>query len=284
MSRTVADAALMLSRDRRPRPRDRHTHPEPDSTGWLRAAGDLRACGSPTARTGATPPSTRGPARGREAVRRVRARPRLRGRGGRSRLGGPVRHFWAIVALESDLAGMRRMAPGRERGCRPTSSTFLQRPWTAEEFTRGDRPQGGGQPDVALHERYDLLLTPTLAVPPFPVQSAGPRDHRRPHGRRAAWLAFTFPFNMTGQPAASIPAGFTRDGLPVGLQIVGRHLDDPLVLRASAAFEAARSLGGRLAAAPRRAGSLGVPEAAAGRPRPAASTSGPCTPPTATAR
>jgi aspartyl-tRNA(Asn)/glutamyl-tRNA(Gln) amidotransferase subunit A len=54
------------------------------------------------------------------------------------------------------------------------------------------------------------------------------------------WLAFTFPLNMTGQPAASVPAGFTRDGLPVGLQIVGPHLGDATVLRAAAAFEAAR--------------------------------------------
>lgn len=54
------------------------------------------------------------------------------------------------------------------------------------------------------------------------------------------WLAFTFPMNMTGQPVASIPAGFTSDGLPVGMQIIGRHLDDPLVLRASANFEKAR--------------------------------------------
>ena len=46
--------------------------------------------------------------------------------------------------------------------------------------------------------------------------------------------------NMTGQPAASVPAGWTADGLPVGLQIVGRHLDDATVLRAAAAFEAAR--------------------------------------------
>ena len=45
-----------------------------------------------------------------------------------------------------------------------------------------------------------------------------------------AWLAFTFPMNMTGQPAASVPAGWTAEGLPVGLQIVGRHLDDPMVL------------------------------------------------------
>ena len=54
------------------------------------------------------------------------------------------------------------------------------------------------------------------------------------------WLSFTYPTNMTDQPAASVPAGFTEEGLPVGMQIVGRHLDGLLVLRASAAFEAAR--------------------------------------------
>ena len=53
------------------------------------------------------------------------------------------------------------------------------------------------------------------------------------------WLHFTYLLNFTGQPAASIPAGWTDDGLPIGLQIVGRHQDDALVLRASAAFEAA---------------------------------------------
>jgi Asp-tRNA(Asn)/Glu-tRNA(Gln) amidotransferase A subunit family amidase len=51
---------------------------------------------------------------------------------------------------------------------------------------------------------------------------------------------FTYPFNMSGQPAASIPAGFTRDGLPVGLQIIGRRYDEATVLRASARFEEAR--------------------------------------------
>jgi len=53
------------------------------------------------------------------------------------------------------------------------------------------------------------------------------------------WLAFTFQMNMTGQPAATVPAGFTTDGLPVGMQIAGRHLADASVLRAAAAFEAA---------------------------------------------
>ena len=50
------------------------------------------------------------------------------------------------------------------------------------------------------------------------------------------WTAFTFPFNLTGHPAASVPAGWTADGLPIGLQVVGRRWHDDLVLRACAAF------------------------------------------------
>jgi aspartyl-tRNA(Asn)/glutamyl-tRNA(Gln) amidotransferase subunit A len=58
-------------------------------------------------------------------------------------------------------------------------------------------------------------------------------------------MPFGFPFNLTGQPAASVPAGFTAAGLPVGLQIVGRRHGDPTVLAASAAFEAAAPWAGR---------------------------------------
>ena len=52
------------------------------------------------------------------------------------------------------------------------------------------------------------------------------------------WTPFTYPFNLTGQPAASIPCGLTEAGLPVGLQIVGPHFADAQVLQAAAAFEA----------------------------------------------
>ncbi|MBI1737542.1 MAG: amidase [Candidatus Rokubacteria bacterium] len=92
----------------------------------------------------------------------------------------------------------------------------------------------------AFLERFDLLLTPTMAVPPFPVTERPPRDIDGARVSVLGWMPFTYPFNLTGQPAASVPAGMTEDGAPVGLQIVGQRLADRTVLAASAAFEAFR--------------------------------------------
>src|SRR5215831_13086874 len=92
-------------------------------------------------------------------------------------------------------------------------------------------------------ERYDLLLTPAMPLPAFEVGHVVP-----PSGDGGEawtdWSPFTYPFNLTQQPAASIPCGLTRDGLPIGLQIVGAIGADALVLRASRAFEEARPFGG----------------------------------------
>ncbi len=87
-------------------------------------------------------------------------------------------------------------------------------------------------------EDYDLLLTPTLPVPAFGVGLEVPPGFNEENN--LAWIYYTYPFNLTGLPAASIPAGFTKDGLPVGLQIVGAHLMETDILRAAAAFEEAR--------------------------------------------
>ncbi|MGH7392650.1 MAG: amidase [Candidatus Rokuibacteriota bacterium] len=92
----------------------------------------------------------------------------------------------------------------------------------------------------AFFEKYDLLLTPTIACPPFRCGLDNPAEIAGRAVSPYAWIPFTFPFNLTGQPAASVPAGFTQDGLPVGLQIVGRRFDDVSVLRAAAAFERAQ--------------------------------------------
>jgi aspartyl-tRNA(Asn)/glutamyl-tRNA(Gln) amidotransferase subunit A len=88
-------------------------------------------------------------------------------------------------------------------------------------------------------EKYDLLLTPTLCLPAFPLGLVGPREVA---GREVTHLGWTlcYPFNYSGQPAVSVPAGWTASGLPVGLQIVGRRLEDALVLRAAATFETLR--------------------------------------------
>ena len=92
----------------------------------------------------------------------------------------------------------------------------------------------------AFFEKYDLLLTPTTACPPFKLGLDNPTEIAGRAVGAYAWIPFTYPFNLTGQPAASVPAGFTADGLPVGLQIVGRRFADVTVLRAAAAFERLR--------------------------------------------
>ena len=91
-----------------------------------------------------------------------------------------------------------------------------------------------------LMENYDLLLTPTLAVPAFPVEQPPARIGGVGVPGRGAFSPMTRPFNLSGQPAASIPCGFSEEGLPIGLQIVGRRGDEATVLKASAAFERAR--------------------------------------------
>lgn len=88
-----------------------------------------------------------------------------------------------------------------------------------------------------VYERFDLLLCPTLPVPPFAV---GQDDADSIDGEKLGplqWTRFTYPFNLTGQPAASVPAGWTKSGLPVGLQIIGNRCADLLVLQAARAWE-----------------------------------------------
>ncbi|MGH3374251.1 MAG: amidase, partial [Actinoallomurus sp.] len=75
-----------------------------------------------------------------------------------------------------------------------------------------------------FHESHDLLLTPALPIPAFEAGHEVPPGSAEP--RWTSWTPFTYPFNMTQQPAVSVPCGFTSDGLPIGLQIVGpRHAD-----------------------------------------------------------
>jgi amidase len=91
-----------------------------------------------------------------------------------------------------------------------------------------------------FQERYDFIVTPTTAIGPFPVETVYPRAiNGVPMQNYIQWMLLTYAFTVVGLPAISVPCGFTRERLPVGLQIVGRWRDDASVLRAAAAFEAA---------------------------------------------
>ena len=96
---------------------------------------------------------------------------------------------------------------------------------------------------AAIHrwfEDWDFLLTPSASVAAFPAEKLMP-DHWPQHAWDwVSWAEFSHPFNMSWNPAASVPCGFTAEGLPVGLQIVGKRFDDLGVLQASAAFELAQ--------------------------------------------
>jgi aspartyl-tRNA(Asn)/glutamyl-tRNA(Gln) amidotransferase subunit A len=110
--------------------------------------------------------------------------------------------------------------------------------WSAVDFVRAAHVRRTlNDAFVRFFTRYDLLLTPTVTAPPPPVKVEA---HEQIDGRkvtRLGWLAFTVPLSLVGYPAASVPCGWTREGLPVGLQIAAPRLADALVLRAAAAFE-----------------------------------------------
>ena len=107
---------------------------------------------------------------------------------------------------------------------------------SAVDYLRADLVRTAlGQQMAEFHQKYDLLLTPTMPIPALPVG----QDLNDPATERhwIDWSPFSYPFNMTRQPAASIPCGLTRAGLPIGLQIVGPLYADNRVLRAARAFE-----------------------------------------------
>jgi aspartyl-tRNA(Asn)/glutamyl-tRNA(Gln) amidotransferase subunit A len=248
VSRTVADSALMLSVIAGPDDRDRHSLP-PANFDWMETLkGDLKGLKiaySPDWGYAAVNPQVRQIVE--QAVRVFEQDLGCIVEEAHPGWDDPADAFAAIIAMESDLAGMRAMADKLGNQMTPYLRDFLSKPWTAEDFTNANMIRKAVCNVMwRFMRQYDLLLTPTLSVPPFPLGiPVGPDRIDEKRVRRTDWLCFTFPMNLTGQPAASIPAGWTADGLPVGLQITGRHLDDPLVLKASAAFETAAPWGDR---------------------------------------
>jgi len=246
VSRSVADAALMLSVISGPDMRDRHTIPQ--DFDWMETLSGnlkgLRVAWSEDLGYMAVDPEVRKIASAAAQIFETDLGCTLTAAD--PGWDDPFASFWGLVAADSDLAGMRAWLPEHAHEISPHLVGFLRTPFTAEDLTNANMARKTLVNRMAsFMQGYDLLLTPTLSVPPFPVHMQGPEKIEGRMVPDTAWLGFTYPMNMTGQPAATVPAGFTATGLPVGLQIVGRHLDDSTVMRAAAAFEAARPWSGR---------------------------------------
>ena len=239
---TVRDAALMLSVMAGPDDRDRHSLPLADFD-WLAVCeGDIKGL-----RVAYSPDWTGTPV-DPEVVTIVASAAKVF----ESELGCNVemvspdfdKWAWAFLPLvmqETDLSGMRALIANRNTDISPSVLEMLKRPWSAEDLTDATIARKAVVNRMwRLMQRFDLLITPTVATAAFPVGLMGPKTINGRVVGAQDWTPFTWPMNFTGQPAVSIPVGFTETGLPVGLQIAGRHLDDAGVLRAAAAFEKVR--------------------------------------------
>ena len=145
----------------------------------------------------------------------------------------PTDAYLAIVALDFDVFAMRKLVARQPDCVNPRLAELIAHEWTFEEVTKAFATRRALYNQVwRFFESHDLLLTPTTPTAAFDVGLPGPRAVAGvPVTAEQPAPSFTRPFNLTGSPAASIPAAWTEDGLPIGLQIVGTHLADHLVLR-----------------------------------------------------
>jgi aspartyl-tRNA(Asn)/glutamyl-tRNA(Gln) amidotransferase subunit A len=243
MSRTVLDSALCLDVLKGPDRRD-HTSLPPEPVSYAEAIGrplpPLRCAFAPT---------LFGVAVDRAVERAVRSGVAAFAR----QTGLPVeevRPDWDDPARAFEtiwVAGRRAASGALLEGGAPFEPGYANLVRAAARYTATDvfeamQARAAFCRQVqAFFEGYDVLFLPTIPVPPFEAE----RDY--PEGMPtegtdiawARWTPFTPPFNLTGQPAASIPCGRDDAGMPVGLQVVGRRWEDATVLQVCAALERA---------------------------------------------
>jgi aspartyl-tRNA(Asn)/glutamyl-tRNA(Gln) amidotransferase subunit A len=240
ITRNVADAALALSVLAGPTPRDRFSLPA-DSESWaLRPAESLRGARvafSPDLGFATVCPQVR-------SATLLTAERLAQALGAELEIvhpaiGNPAAMFETLVALDTDRIGLRHLAAQQGVTLTGWLARLLQREWSGDAFSQAlmERKRIVNT-TWRFMERFDFFLTPTTACAAFDVDLEGPTHIAGQAVNSVAWLPFSSLANLTGLPAASVPAGFTAEGLPIGLQIMGRHLDDRGVLALAAAVEA----------------------------------------------
>jgi Asp-tRNA(Asn)/Glu-tRNA(Gln) amidotransferase A subunit family amidase len=253
MARTVEDAALMLDVMAGPHPLDPFSLPEPETdyvAATRRSVEGLSVAYTPDLGIYPIDPAVRrvvddavdGFAEAGAAVERIDLETDLTHDGVLDAYYTFATVLWESLfdALEEE-GDLDPRGADRDRLADSTVETVLEaEAVTTRAYKAADRTRTRVLELVqGVLEAYDLFVTPTLAVPPFEIGDLPTEVDGRTIEPRRGWL-LTQPFNMTGNPVASIPAGLTDEGLPVGMQLVGPRLADDDVLAASAAFERAR--------------------------------------------
>ena len=145
--------------------------------------------------------------------------------------------WWPVARRRLSMRCRRRARARWIRGCWQLPSAagaFDRQDYLAAYSARAELHNAMRR----FHERYDLLLTPTMPITALKVGLVMPEEGDFGDDW-LNWSPYTYPFNLTQQPAASVPSGLAANGLPMGVQIVGPPRDDRLVLRAARAIEQA---------------------------------------------
>ena len=238
ITRDAADAALALSVLCGPTPRDRHSLPA-ESADWAIAPPESLRGRRIAFSIDMGHAMVDGEVRAAVELAAQRLGTLLGGvEAAHPAIGNTQTMFETLVAMDTDRAGMKSLAQRQGVTLTGWLAQLLDRAWTADEFSAAliERKRIVNL-SWRFMERHDFLLTPTTAAPAFAVDLAGPERIAGQSVEPTAWIAFSALANLTGLPAASVPIGCTADGRPIGLQIMGRHLDDRGVLALASVVE-----------------------------------------------
>ena len=154
--------------------------------------------------------------------------------------------WWLTIAASGDTRLVDAMTPEQRDRLEPGFRNFSEygRAITALQVAEAlEQRHQVNRTMTAFFGKYDLLLTPTTATTAFVAEGPPPSSIAGKSVGPAGFIPFTYPFNFTGHPAASLPAGLSASGLPIGLQAVAPRYADALLLQVSAAYEASRPWG-----------------------------------------
>jgi aspartyl-tRNA(Asn)/glutamyl-tRNA(Gln) amidotransferase subunit A len=238
MARNVGDIALAFAVLTGPDPRDRHSLPREPIESRNRKLRGLRVAYSPDLGFATVDPEV-----ATLAESSLKTFAKMFGsivEAATPEIGDVQSTFEALVALDTDRVGLRAMRDTTGIPFGPELTRLLERVWSADDFSAAVLARKRTSNSMAAFMvDWDILATPATACAAFPLELDHPETITGQIVTPNGFAPFSALANLTGLPAITVPAGLTADRRPVGLQLIGTHLGDHVLLGAAAAFEEA---------------------------------------------